>query len=879
MFAANITRDEAVTRSRQLSVEAYEVLVDLAGRRHDGSPLADPAGTFASTTRVRFSSIECVTNANLIADEVASATLDGALLPPTAFDGEHLTLALAEGDHVLEVSSVMRYSRTGEGLHRFVDPSDDRIYLYSQFEVADARRMYATFEQPDLKATFAFSVVAPASWTVLSNSPAVELVPLGELARWDFAPTPRISTYITALCAGEFSTVTDGYEREDGSRIPLSLHARSSLSEHLDADRILETTKRGFAIFEEHFGRPYPFSDYAQVFVPEFNFGAMENAGCVTLRDEYVFRSRQTAAAYEGRDNTILHELAHMWFGDLVTMTWWDDLWLNESFAEWAAHFAQDEIRASHGDRPNPWATFCNSRKTWAYRQDQLPSTHPIAADMYDLEAVELNFDGITYAKGASALRQLVAFVGRDAFLAGVRGYFEAHAWGNTQLPDLLHHLEVASGRDLSFFTTQWLQTAGVNTIAADWETEPAADDSDEGGEGTENEVFTRFGIRQWADPQWPTLRRHRIAVGFYDLVDGLLTRTERFEFDIDGEHTDVPEVAGRRRPALILVNDDDLSYTKIRLDRRSLATLVEHVHALDDSLARALCWGATWDLTRDGEMTASDYVELVLRGVAVETDLTAVSALLAQARTAIDYYAARTDRVRLADHFSVGLARLLQAAEPSSDHQLALARALALSVNDEIGAAVLRAWLAGDEVPEGLAIDTDLRWRLLTEVARVGSAGETEIAAELDRDPTATGAEKAAGARAASRNAEAKADAWAAATERQTPNETHYQICAQFWQLDQDDILTPYVDKYLDVVAAIAEQRGPWAKASTTIRQHVLGLLFPRPLADQAFVDRLDAFIAERTLPDSVKRLVLERRDDAVRALRNQGRQNPTQG
>jgi len=552
-----------------------------------------------------------------------------------------------------------------------------------------------------------------------------------------------------------------------------------------------------------------------------------------------------------------------MWFGDLVTMTWWDDLWLNESFAEWASHFAQEQIRAEYDDRANPWATFCNSRKTWAYRQDQLPSTHPIAADMVDLEAVELNFDGITYAKGASALRQLVAFVGQDAFLAGVRAYFAEHAWGNTQLPDLLAHLEAASGRDLSFFTSQWLQTAGVNMLKAEF-TVDATD-----GE----EVFTSFAVRQTANEQWPTLRRHRAALGFYDLADERLTRTARVEFDLDGPLTALPEMVGRRRPDLLLLNDDDLTYAKIRLDERSLATLAGSVHLLDDGLARALAWGATWDLTRDGELSASGYVDLVLRGVGVESDLTAVNALLAQARIAIDYYAPRGERRALADRFTGGVARLLKDAAPGSDHQLSLARALSGAVNDDVGAAVLRAWLDGEEIPEGLRVDTDLRWRLLTDLARVGAASEADIAAEAEHDKTATGAEKAAGARSALKDAGAKASAWAAATAQDTPNETHAQICAQFWQLDQEAILGPYADAYLEVVEAIGEQRGRWATASTTIRQHVLGLLFPRPLADRAFLAKLDAFLAGRDLPESVRRLVIERRDDAVRALANQGR------
>lgn len=858
MFAANITRDEAQLRSTLVNPHSYAVHVDLSGRLPDGTPISDPEARFWTTTRLRFSSVDGQVRANLIADRVLEASLDGEPLGPDAFDGEHLALSLTEGDHELFVTAVMRFSRTGEGLHRFVDPVDDRVYLYSQFEVADARRMFPTFEQPDLKATFEFTVVAPSGWTVVSNSPAVTPEPVDEqLSVWRFAPTPRISTYITAVCAGEFHTVTDSYVREDGSEIPLSLAVRQSLVPHLDAERLFTTTKRGFEVFEARFGSRYPFTDYAQVFVPEFNFGAMENAGCIVLRDEYIFTSRQTTASYESRDNTILHEMAHMWFGDLVTMTWWDDLWLNESFAEWASHFAQAEIRARYADRGDPWATFANSRKTWAYRQDQLPSTHPIAADMVDLEAVELNFDGITYAKGASALRQLVAFVGEEDFLAGVGAYFEEHAWGNTQLPDLLSKLEAASGRDLSFFTNQWLQTAGVNTVSPKFE----ASDG----------VFTSFAVEQRAHPDWPTLRRHRMAIGFYDLVDGRLTRTRRFELDIDGPQTQVPEAVGVSVPDLILLNDDDLTYAKIRLDPASLRTLVGHVHQLDSELARALAWGATWDLCRDGEMKVSDYVEMVLRGVGVETDLTAVTALLAQCRLAIDYYSARDQRTKLADRFTAGLAYLIKDAEPGSDHQLALTRALALSIRDDEGAAVLRAWLDGDEAPAGLVVDADLRWRLITQLARVGEASEADIAAELERDNTATGAERAAGARAARLGAASKDASWVAAMSPDTPNETHFQVCTQFWQLDQEGVNHPYVENYLDLVRAVAEQRDGWGERSTTIRQHVLGLLFPRPLADREFIDRLDALMVELDAPDFVARLVSERRDDALRALRNQ--------
>lgn len=855
MFAANISRAEAQLRSTQVAVDSYVVSVDL-----DPASSDRPAEVFGSETRVRFEALGSVdTHVNLIADAVLEATLDGVpLAVDAAFDGEHLRFHAEPGPHELVVRSLMRYSRTGEGLHRFVDPADARVYLYSQFESADARRMYATFEQPDLKATFQLTVLAPAAWTVISNSPTPEPAAARDgVLRWEFAPTARISTYITALCAGEFHVVRDTYDAPTGRR-DLSIACRQSLATALDADRIFTTTKRGFAVFEEAFGQPYPFGDYAQVFVPEFNFGAMENAGCVTFRDEYVFRSRVTAAAYEARDNTILHEMAHMWFGDLVTMRWWDDLWLNESFAEWASHYAQAEIARRHGTGVDPWATFCNQRKTWAYRQDQLPSTHPIAADMVDLEAVELNFDGITYAKGASTLRQLVAFVGEADFLAGVRQYFADHAWGNTELPDLLGALEAASGRDLSRFTAEWLQTAGVNTMSADFETDAAG-------------RFTAFAVRQTADPRWPTLRQHRMAIGLYTQTDGRLERVRRVELDVDGARTEVPDLVGVARPDLILLNDDDLTYTKIRFDERSLATLVAHVGGLESPLARALCWGATWDMCRDAQLSASDYVDLALRGLAVETDMTAVAALLGQARSAIDHYSPRPARRELAARFHQGLRSALSEAAPASDLQLALARAAASSLTDAAEAAPFLGWLAGVGVPEGLAMDADLRWRVLTELARVGAAGEEEIAAEQARDATATGAEKAAGARAARPDAAAKEAAWRRAVAEDTPNETHAQICAQFMQFDQDAVLAPYADRYLETVAAINAGTDGWADRSTTIRQHVLMLLFPRPLADRAYLDRVDRWLADHQPQDFVARLVSERVDDAERALRCQ--------
>ena len=858
MYPANITRHEAAARAQIISSHSYQVMVDLSGRPADAADDGSGA-TFVSSSVIGFSSTGGSSFVNLIADRVLTLTLDGEPLAPEAFADDKVSFSVEAGPHELVVVAVCRYSRTGEGLHRFTDPVDNQQYIYSQLETADARRVYACFEQPDLKATFQLTVIAPLQWTVLSNSPAVAPVPEADgLGRFSFEPTPPISTYITALMAGAFHTVHDTYTGT-AREIPLSLSCRQSLVPYLDAERLFTTTKNGFAVFEKHFGAPYPFADYAQVFVPEFNAGAMENAGCVTIRDEYLFRSRTTNAAYEARDNTILHELAHMWFGDLVTMTWWDDLWLNESFAEWASHFAQGETRTLTGVGDDPWATFANSRKTWAYRQDQLPSTHPVAADMVDLEAVELNFDGITYAKGASAVRQLVAFVGEEDFLAGLRTYFARHAWGNTRLSDLLDALTQSSGRDLSRFTSDWLQTSGVNTLRAEFETDDAG-------------RFTHFAIRQTATDAWPTLRQHRLAVGLYSDVEGRLVRVARVETDISGELTEVPELVGQPQPALVLLNDDDLTYAKIRLDPQSLACVVARIGDLDSSLARALCWSATWDMCRDAELSAADFVTLVLAGVGVESDLTAVGAVLNQARTAIEYYAPPVTRDDLNGRFARGLARLLKEAAPGSDHQLAFARGLITSAWTQPVIEVIQAWANGTEAPQGLAVDTDLRWQIITQLARRGVIGESDIAAELINDATASGAERAAGARAALPTPEAKAWAWHAATaDPDTPNETHYQICSQFWQVGQDEVLRRYVREYTDLALAISEGRGGWSQRSSAIRQHVLGLLFPRPLMDRPTLQLLDLWLHGTALSDSVSRLVGERRDDAERALRCQ--------
>ncbi|MDP9444604.1 MAG: aminopeptidase N [Actinomycetota bacterium] len=846
MPGTNLTRDEARARARLLSVDSYQVELDLTASDQ----------TFSSTTVIRFRCSEpgAATFADLVNATVRQVTLNGRPLDPArVYADSRLTLDDLAADNELRVVADCRYTHTGEGLHRFVDPVDDRVYLYTQFEVPDARRVFTTFEQPDLKATFAFTVVAPSRWQVVSNSATPQPEPLRDgVSVWRFAPTPRLSTYVTAVVAGDYHVVRDHHAGRAGE-IPLGVFCRQSLAAHLDAAEVLELTKQGFAFFEEAFGTPYPFGKYDQLFVPEYNMGAMENAGCVTIRDEYVFRSRQTRAAYETRANAVLHEMAHMWFGDLVTMRWWDDLWLNESFAEWASHHAAAVATTNFAEA---WTSFCNSRKTWAYRQDQLPSTHPIAADNHDLEAVEVNFDGITYAKGAAALRQLVAWVGEEQFLAGLRVYFARHAFGNSDLTDLLAALEETSGRELGSWTKEWLQTSGVNTLRPDAEV-------DEDGR------YTRFAVEQSAHPDHPTLRRHRVALGLYDRTENGLVRRDRHELDVVGARTEVPELVGTRRPDLLLVNDDDLTYAKIRLDEQSLRTLLAGIETFPESLPRALCWGATWDMTRDAEMAASDFVRLVLRGVAAESDLTAVQALLRQAQAAVGTYVAPGHRDHVAAEWEQGLRRLAETAAPGTDHQLAFVRALAVAARRPDTAVLLRGLLDGTERLDGLTVDTDLRWSLLTGLAAMGAADDAAIDAELARDDTISGREHAAGARAARPTAEAKAQAWHDAVERDDlPTETVRYIAASFQRVGQDDVLRPYVDRYLQMAATVWDKRG--TQAASTLLLH----LFPRALANRQVLDRVDAWLASDSgVNPAARRLVSEGRDDLARALRAQAR------
>ena len=844
MPGTNLTREEARTRAGILDVESYDIELNLTTSEK----------TFGSTTVIRFSCSQpgSSTFADLVGATIHEVTLNGKSLDPAAvYADSRIQLDDLGESNELRVVADCTFSRTGEGLHRFVDPADDRVYTYTQFEVPDARRVYTTFEQPDLKSVFTFTVTAPAGWKVVSNAPTPDPVETGEgRATWSFPTTEKMSTYITALVAGEYHEHRDTYSGKHGE-IPLGHYCRQSMVQHLDTDNLLEITKQGFEFFEAAFDYPYPFGKYDQLYVPEYNMGAMENAGCVTFRDDYLPRSRQTRSFYESRANTVLHEMAHMWFGDLVTMRWWDDLWLNESFAEWASHHAS--VKATEYDEA--WTGFTNARKNWAYRQDQLPSTHPIAADNYDLEAVEVNFDGITYAKGASALKQLVAWVGEDDFLKGLRDYFRRHAFANSELKDLLAALEKSSGRELGSWTEEWLQTSGVNTLVPAFEVD---------GEGS----FTSFSVVQTAHPDFPTIRRHRIGIGLYDKEGGRLVRRTSIETDIDGERSEISELVGAKQPDLVLLNDGDLTYAKIRLDERSLATVVSSIDTLDDSLARALCWGAAWDMTRDAEMSTSDFVTLVLRGIGTETDPTAVGALLRYTQQAVDSYSDPARRDELRATWEQGLRSLVNAAEKGSDHQLALTRAYATAARSDEALTLVEALLDGGVNLDGLAVDTDMRWTLLTALAAAGRADRSAVVSELERDKTISGQERAAAAMAVIPTPEAKAEAWNDAVVRDdVANETQRSIATAFQVDGQEELLEPYVQKYLDVASMIWEEKGVQRARA------VLVFLFPRAIATKQTLDTVDTWLETSQANPAAKRYVEEGRADIVRALAAQAK------
>ena len=857
MPGQNLTRLEAADRSATVHTQSYDVILDLTRGET----------VFGSSTTVRFTSTPgSSTFIDLIAPVVHSISLNGrALDPAEVYADSRITLTGLAADNELVIVADCAYMHTGEGLHRFTDPADGETYLYSQFEVPDSRRVFAVFEQPDLKASFTFTVTTPSSWTVLSNSPTPEPTPTensdgsGDAHTFAFAPTEPMSSYVTAIVAGPYMGATDEYVASDGHTVPLGVYCRKSLVEHMDSAEILDLTKRGFAYYEDLFATPYAFTKYDQIFVPEFNAGAMENAGCVTHRDDYIFRSRPVEARVERRAVTILHELAHMWFGDMVTMTWWNDLWLNESFAEFTSTLATAEI--TRWDQA--WTTFQTLEKGWAYNQDQLSSTHPVAAEINDLHDVEVNFDGITYAKGASVLATLVGYVGRENFFAGIQRYLAAHAYSNAELGDLLRELEAVSGRDLSNWTRLWLQEAGVTTLRLEVVTDADG-------------VITQAAVRQEIPANSPaSLRPHRVAIGSYSPTgrgaDTRLERTGRIELDVDGELTQVPELVGAKRADVLVLNDDDLTYAKVRLDEDSLSFGLEHIESFTESLPRSIVLASAWDMVRDGELAASHFLKAALQALDVEEHSSVIQGLLGRITTCLSAFLPPAVRRDLAPGTADRLLELARAAQAGSDKQLQLVRAVAAHAVTGEQLDVVAGFLEGTSALEGLDVDQDLRWDLLTGLVAAGRFGEEWIHAEEDRDRTTTGRERAAESRAAIPTPEAKEATWRALVDDASmPNETQVRVLRGLTSVERrPDLLVPFVSEYVEAIDSL------WSSRTFHMAENLLTGLWSCATVGLGGADpaaALEGWLESHAqAPAALRRIVRENLDDTRRVARAQ--------
>ncbi len=851
MQIAEITRAETADRATLLHVDSYEVTLDLT--RGDE--------VFGSRSVIRFGcarpGADSSTHADLVAAAVHSITLNGNPIDPaTACAAGRIALTGLAASNELIVVADCRYSRDGTGLHRGVDPADQKVYTYTKFEPAYARTVYANFEQPDLKASFTISVVAPAGWTVLSNEPVADTTPVGDhgggsgadtggATLWRFWPTPPLPTYLFAVVAGEYHVVRGTHTTPRGQQVPLSLACRASLAADLDAADILDVTRQGLDYYPRLFQSAYPFAKYDQVFVPDYAVGASENPGCVVFADWLLYRSRVPDSMRQLRANVILHEMAHMWFGDLVTMRWWDDLWLNESFAEFAAVFAMAET-TRHTDA---WATFAGGRKAWGYGQDQLPSSHPVAADVATLTAAIANFDGISYAKGASVLRQLVASIGPDSFFAGVRAYFADHAWSNATLADWLAALEGSSGTSLAEWAKAWLRTTGPNILRADFTV-------DDGG------AFTTFAVRQ--DPP-AAPRPHRIAIGLYRLTDGVLARSDQVEADVAGERTEIPALAGQRQPDLILVNDEDLTYAILRFDERSLRTLTTSIGRLTDPLARAVCWTSVADMVSQADLSVAEFVTMVAGALPTEPSAAAAQNLLDTTADILRTLAAPAYVGTAGRQLAAVAARLLGAAEPGSDLQLVWAELLSWTATapDQLD---LVAGLLDDRArPPGLVVGAELRWSLLRRLAAAGRVRDRAISAELGRDNTDAGARNALACRAAIGDAKHKAAAWQLLTDPAgVPAELLRSVARAFYQPAQADLLAPYTERYFEVLPRL------WQASGGHLRVMRGNALFPVTAAGPELIDRIDAFLAAEPRDAGLARVLIERRDQVRRALRS---------
>jgi aminopeptidase N len=831
-----LTRAEAAARATLIQVESYEVELDLT----------TGPDTYHSTTTVRFHCAEPGTASfiELLAERCHAITLNGQALDPTqAYNGERITLEGFRPDNELVVEADCAYTHSGEGIHRFVDPEDDRVYLYTESFLYEAQRIFACFDQPDLKANFRMRARAPIDWTVVGNGAGTQEAP----GQWSFEPTPPLPTYLFAICGGPYHVAASEH---DG--LPVSILCRKSLVRYLDADEMFDTAYRSLDFFGGLFGRPYPFSKLDLVFVPELQ-GAMENAACITFADDFLYRPPINDAQLRTRAEVIAHEIAHMWFGDLVSMRWWDDLWLNESFATYMANLALAEATRHR----TVWTTFAMRDKAWGYWADQLPSTHPISADVPDAIATMLNLDGISYSKGAGVLKQLIAWVGFEPFRQGLARYIEDHAFSNTTIRDLLAAFEAASGRDLEAWSREWLETAGVGTL--DPRLTIAAD-------GT----YERFEIEQVAPKEQPTLRSHRIAIGMMERQDGRMVRRQKLETDISGGLTRVHELTGAPAADLVVLNDDDLTWARTRLDDRSLQAVLDGaIPAIDDSLTRAVLLLSVREMMLDAVLPVGEYIRIASYVLGSETEISLLEDLYRRVIAAITRFGdpGAGDR-RLADLTGRAI-EWVAAAPPGSDIQLAHARGLMRTAVTPDQTALIRGWLDGVGVPDGLTLGQELRWMIVIRLATLGAFGTHEIAEEQRRDPTYSGSAKAGTARASLPSAETKARVWQEALSPEPPSlGILHATLSGFWQPEHVELARPFVERYVPEVAP------RWAESQQIARE--LGYsLFPWVVAEPSTVDVIRR-AASDSLDPAFRRIIAEGLDDLERSIRTRALDTP---
>ncbi len=852
MPGTNLTKSEAADRAALVSSASYAILWDFTAA----------GGTFRNRTIVRFEAPEgASTFLDCMGATVTSVELNGtALDPATAATDGRIELARLAANNTVTVEAEFAYRTDGQGIHRFVDPEDSETYLYSQFAAADARAAFPCFDQPDIKGTFQIEVLAPAHWVVVSNSPTPEPVAEPEAAtsigeggvnRWSFAPTVPLPTYVAAVVAGPYAWA-EGTLRSRKGPLAARVYGRKNLAAHLDAEEMIGTVQAGMTLYEKVFDTEYPYDKYDQVFVPEYNLGAMENVGCVTFSEDHLlFRSRASDAERERRLNIVLHELSHMWFGNLVTMRWWDDLWLNESFAEFVGTWATEQVTPWK----DAWVTFGASRKSVAYVQDQLPTTHAIVTEVPDIEATVSAFDMITYAKGASALKQLAAHVGEDAFFAGVAAYLKRHAFGNATLAEFLAEVESAADMPLADWATAWLETPGVTTLYPVIETDDAG-------------VITSLEVAEAVPDACPVQRPHRVTVAGYIHVNGKFERAWSIVASLSGATTPLPEAAGKPRPDLLLVNDADRTYAKARLDDASLATVAGHVGDLRQPMAQASVLDALWHMCRDGSLPAQRYIDAVLTVLPIIGNSEAADSHTRTLVIALTRYVPPAQVPAVSHTAAETLWSIVEGATPGGDLQLQVLKAYARVATTPAQAARLGGLLDGSRTLQGVEIDADLGWSLLAGMAACGMAGEAEIQARLAADPGAVGRRRAAGTRAVIATPEAKRAAWDALAHpagEPAPNAVQYEIALGLARATDPAQLAPLAPTLL------AELRDYYAANEGWVGARVARYVFPTWAAGRidTLEQDIEAWLEDNAdAPSVLVKIVVEGLDEVRRSL-----------